>query len=1455
MSRNPEGPAEGVAIVGFAGRFPGAPDVASFWRNLVDGVEAVRPFTDEEMLACGVDPGLLSHPSYVRKGIVLEDVDRFDAEFFDYTPRDAEILDPQQRLLLECSWEALENAGHDPDHFPGSVGVFASAMTGTYLLANLYPNRRLLDTVGHVAVRILNDRDFVAPRISYKLNLRGPSIGVQTACSSSLVAVHLACQSLMSFECDMALVGGVALYLPQQAGYLYQEGSILSPDGHCRAFDADARGTVNGSGACVVVLRRLDDALAEGDRIRAVLRGSSVNNDGSLKMGFTAPSFEGQAEVVAAAQEFAEVDPETLGYVEAHGTGTALGDPVEVAALTQVFRERTARKGFCALGSVKSNIGHLDAAAGLAGLIKVTLAVETGLIPPTLNCREPNPRIGFEDTPFYVNTRLREWEANGHPRRAGISSLGVGGTNVHAIVEQPPKAPASGPSRAWQLLLVSARDDSALEAATDRLRRHLEGAPDLRGPGLADLAFTLQTGRKAFPRRRALVCSGANEAVEVLAARDPRRLSTRTAPAGGRQPVFLLSGQGSQHPGMGEGLIGEPAFREVIDRGAERLRSRLGVDLREILFPSPQRREEAEHQLVQTRIAQPAVFLVDYAVARVWMEWGVMPQALLGHSVGEYAAACLSGTLSFEDALDLLELRGRLMQSLPPGAILGVSLPAEAALAEAGPGVALAAVNAPEVCSLAGPPPAIEALAERLSSRGVDFRRLRTSHAFHSPMTDPILRPYADAVARIALKPPRIPWISNVTGTWITAEEATDPGYWARHLRQPVQFSAGLRELLRRPERVYLEVGPGHGLTRLARLHRLDGGDERPPEAVPSLRHPQEQGEDLRSMLTALGRLWSAGAKVDWKGFYKRETRRRAEAPTYPFQRRRCWVDPPAGPFPSVHAVEPAEVQASPEPAEAPTIQADNASSPLERLVAGVWRELLGYSSIGRHDDFFELGGNSLTATRALSRIRDALRIELPVRDLFEAPTVASLAERIAAAGEVGLDAAPAVDAAPAIRLPDPEPRELPASHGQQRFWLLQQINPEDTSDHVPILLEIRGALDLDAVGRTLDALIVRHAALRTAFVSREGEPVQLVLPPAAVRLDWEVEDLSEQTPDAAEARIRDYVGEQWLRPFDLGRAPLLRFRLFRRGAARHVLYANMHHAVSDGWSMHVLAGDFSSIYRHLAAGGDFDGMETPTRYADFVSWQRHGLESGAFRAHEEYWLSRLRSLPPRADLPYDGPARPPVPGRVGGDLSIWIDGPTAEALREAAAEHRVSLNMLMLGAFFLLQHLLSGSEDLVIGTPTAGRPSAVYEPVIGCFVNTLPIRVRLGAVDTAADLLVAVRQACLEAYEHQDYPLDLVIEKLNPERRAANDALFSTLFLFLNLPVQGDAGGFEVEVLPIGPRPAKFDLTLVAREVLDGIDCRWEYRRDRFSADTIADCAERYRMLLEELTAVAVGS
>jgi acyl transferase domain-containing protein/thioesterase domain-containing protein len=885
QDKNFAGPS--IAVVGMAGRFPGARNLNEFWRNLRDGVESISVLDDEHLLAAGATPAEIQNPDYVKAASILDDIDRFDASFFGLSPRDAAIMDPQHRLFLECAWEALENAGWSADEFAGRVGVYAGSGMNTYLIHNLLANPELVADAGLFLLKQTgNDKDVLATRVSYQLNLTGPSLAVQTACSTSLVAIHLACQSLLNHECDMALAGGVTIEMPHGLGYLYREGEILSRDGHCRSFDAASSGTIFGSGLGIVVLRRLEDAVKDGDFIHAAIRGTAINNDGARKVGYLAPSVAGQADVIAEALAVADAEADSISYIETHGTGTVVGDPIEVAALTRAFRTSTERSGFCAIGSLKTNVGHLDAAAGVAGFIKTVLALEHRQLPPSLNFSEPNPLIDFERSPFYVNSKLREWESDGKPRRAGVTSLGIGGTNAHAILEEAPPAPASSASRPWQVLTLSAKSPPALDAMARNLAEYLEES----SPNVADVAFTGHLGRKAFRFRRTVICRDAKGAAETLRRGDSKRIVSNTTADNDRPVIFLCPGQGSQYVSMARGLYeSEPAFKSTIDFCAEYLQRFIGLDLRTILFPSETEAGAAAELLNQTRLTQPALFVIEYALARLWMSWGIEPAAMIGHSVGELAAACIAGVFTLEAGLEIIAERGRLIQSMPTGSMTAVPIPESEVLPLLNGKLSLASVNCDDQCVVSGPDYAIGDLEKSLAAKGMAYHRLRVSHAFHSSMMDPILREFADFVRKFELAPPRIRYISSATGNWITDAEATDPNYWAGQLRQTVRFADGIGNALKTSDAILLEVGPGNTLSALCEQSPQFSDSQ---QVISSLRTRTDDTSDDEFLARALGQLWAAGKKIDWKTYHAHENRRRLPIPTYAFQRERFWIEP-----------------------------------------------------------------------------------------------------------------------------------------------------------------------------------------------------------------------------------------------------------------------------------------------------------------------------------------------------------------------------------------------------------------------------------------------------------------------------------------------------------------------------------------------------------------------------------
>ncbi|MEM7307335.1 MAG: amino acid adenylation domain-containing protein [Planctomycetota bacterium] len=1238
---------DAIAIVGMSARFPEAPSVDAYWENLRAGRDGVRRLDRETLLAAGVDAAVLDDPRFVAAGPVLDDIDRFDAAFFGIPPRQAQIMDPQHRLLMESAWGALEHAGIAPGRAAGRVGVFAGAGFGSYFLRNLAGAPELLAAVGVTAVRHANRIDNLATRVAYHLDLAGPAVTVQSGCSSSLVAVHLAAQSLRAGDADVALAGGVTVNTGQGRGYNYQPGGINAPDGRCRAFDASAAGTVFGSGVGVVVLKRLSDALADGDTVHGVVLGSAMNNDGAGKPGYTAPSVDGQAAVVSEALARAGVAPADVDFVEAHGTGTLIGDPIEVAALTRAFGGEDAPRGTCALGSVKSSIGHLDAAAGIAGLLKATLALSHGEVPPTLHFEEPNPRLDLERTPFRIATELAPIDKPPAERRAGVSSFGIGGTNVHVVLGGPPapresQAPAEG---APTVLVLSARREEALDRLAADLGRHLAERPDA---SLDDVAWTLATGRRPGPHRRAVVCADRDEAARALAGELPERVRTRVPATRDAEVAFLFPGQGAQTPGMAaRPRATDAAFRAAFDAALAAVESGLAHvghaapgELRELLLDPDA--PNGPERLADTRLAQPALFAVELALAEAWSARGVQPVAMLGHSLGELVAATRAGVFALEDAARLVALRGQLLAAQPPGAMLAVRAgrdDLEPWLAEpGGEGVHLSAINGASDVTVGGAAPAIEAFAARLERTGVAHRGLATSHAFHVPQMSGAVEPFRDAVSAVERHAPAVPFVSVRTGTWIRDEDATDPEHWAAQLVEPVRFSEALAALVERFDCVALEVGPGRALGSLVRR------DAALP-VVPSL-----AGGADHPLASALAELWLHGAALDWERALPGGRRRHVPLPTYPFARERHWIDPrPGGPL----ALRAAAVAAARPAEDAPA--ADDATEPVarparttpyaapktehERLLVGLWEQVLGVPEIGVHDDFFELGGDSVQGLQILTLAREA-GYELDPADLFERQTIAALAEVLR----------PASGGVPAARtsLPDgPQatPRRVVPCTAEQRLWLDAGGAPA----HVALVsCADDGALaDDESLASAASALVQRHGALRLRAARAGGAWIQRLVDPGEA--EWLI-----ASRDVAGAELEPTIAEL-ARELDPLEGPVAAAVRLRGGDGDRIAVL-AHPLVADRASL-------ARLVRELL-GADEDADPHALDFADFAEAEllaaldgRAAAPSTSGRVPRDHPLGEARAHD-RTVVERDVPGAPAeladLTAAAAGALAVW---------------------------------------------------------------------------------------------------------------------------------------------------------------------------------------------------------
>jgi amino acid adenylation domain-containing protein len=963
-------PADAIAVIGMAGRFPGAASVEALWAALLAGAEGITVSTPDELAAAGVDPALVASPRFVPAYGLIDDAYCFDAAFFGYSGHEARLMDPQQRVFLEAAFAALEDGGCDPRRTDGRIGVFAGSDAPRYWLQHVGVQAGLRD-LEDMQASVANVADNLTSRVTFKLGLRGPAVTVLAACATSLVAVHMACQSLRAGECDAALAGGVAIAPPSQRGYLYEEGGILAADGHCRPFDAAADGTVGANGVGVVALKRLSDAIADGDAIRAVIRGSAIGNDGSDQIGFTAPSLRGQADTIGRALAAAGVTPDSVTMIEAHGTATNLGDPIEVAALRRVFAGAATRPATIALGSLKSNLGHLGAAAGVTGLIKAVLSLERRTVPATLHHTADNPALELANSPFFVPRRTMPWLSDGRPRRAGVSAFGVGGTNAHVVLEEAPPPPAVSrePTRAWHMLVLSARTEEALHASARRLADHLDARPEL---ALGDVAYTLQRRPALASARQVIVADDLPGASAALRGQHAARVITGTVGARSPRPVFVFPGMGSQYVGMGRELYAsEPVFRAAFDECAALLTAPLGEDIRDVVFAAEDDAAAAERLALLSR-GMAAVFAVEVALGRLLVAWGLVPAAVVGHSLGEYAAAELAGVMTLADAAALVAARGLLCDEMPAATLLSVPL-SEAALARwLTPGLSIAAINSVDACVVAGARADVAELAAVLAAAGVETRPVAVHRAAHSSFVEPIVPRFVERVRAVQLRAPGLPIVSSMLGTWLGAE-ATRPEYWGRHLRQPVRFAAAVATLLADPEHALLEVGPGSQLTGLM---RRQGGAGR--VIVTTMAHPRARRAEPEALLAAVGRLWCAGVDIDVERITGGEHRRHLSLPTYPFARVQ-------------HLVERTGHGEAAAPRRSRPASGSAAADPLERALADIWSEALGVAATDPDHNFFDLGGTSLIAIQLRNQVRERLGVSLPVHALVEAPTLGGL--------------------------------------------------------------------------------------------------------------------------------------------------------------------------------------------------------------------------------------------------------------------------------------------------------------------------------------------------------------------------------------------------------------------------------------------------------------------------------
>ncbi len=1414
-----------IAIIGMVGRFPGADDLETLWRNLCNRVESITVFPREE-LGIGIDESERYDPNYVPARGIIQGIELFDADFFGIGPLEASIMDPQQRLFLEMAYSALENAGYDPERCPGPVGVYAGIGDNHYYSINLLRHPGLLARAGRLAVEYGNEKDYIAMRVAYALNLTGPAISVNTACSTSLVTVDNAVRGLAEFECDLAIAGGIDIRIPQKSGFYYEEGGTFCKDGHCRPFDADATGTMFCDGAGIVVLKRLEDAVAAGDTIYAVIRGTAKNNNGSRTVSFLAPSVEGQAEVIARAQANAGVPVETIGYIEAHGTGTPVGDPIEIEALSRVFNEKTEKRGFCRIGSIKGNIGHPTNAAGVAGLIKAALVLHKEIIPPTLNYSKPNPKIDFDGGCFRPVPSSIPFPRGDTPRRTAVSSFGFGGTNAHAVLEEAPPGAEGETRRPMHLIPVSARTESALARYGAELAEAFTGMDARR---FADAAYTLACGRRQLPFRRFIVSADAAQASERLGANDARKGTWGHCTRRNPPIAFLFGGQGTQYVKMGWNLYeAEPLFRAVVNECCDLLTPYLGRDLRELLFPKENEAEAARQSLQNTFFTQPAIFVIEYALAAWWKSIGVEPAIMAGHSIGEFVAAAVSGVFELKDVLRIVATRGRLMQGMPAGSMLSVRAGVEEIRPLLPASIQIAAVNSPSLCVISGPSAETAEFRVKLEQKGFICRELLTSHAFHSAMMDPILDPLRREFEGITLRAPSIPIISTVTGLPLTREQACDPGYWANQARMTVNFSSALGSIIGSGYDLCLECGPRATMSTLALQHALP---DRPLSAIPSLGAAAEQNGEYSSLLEAVGSLWIRGVGIDWEAFHVHENRRRIPLPTYPFERKRYWVEPLKEPGEEVDIPAPGGEKRTDgtEPEKFPGGRDETTAGRIKDIIGQIsGRNPGGISSTAT---FFELGLDSLSLVQMASILRREMGAKIGFGQLMEQyPTIKALAEHLEKTSAPMHETVPGEPSrASASRIG----AEAPVTVPQRGIFLSSQLSPRLSSSYnESVTLGVRGTIDVDRMKSAIRGLYDRHDALRASF----DENGKIMRFDTAREFPLAVEDLRNGGESEKGEKTKGLIEDESARVFPFPGGPFFRAMIILQAADRADVVLTGHHIICDGWSLDVLIRDFCALYSEALGGKPQDLPRAPS-FGDYALSCAKREESADFHTGRLYYESLFREGFPALVLPSDN-------GR-GSQRSfecrreeILIRGSDVQKVRSFATGAGCSFFSVILAAYAMMLCKISGQRRFAIALPTAEQPMREQPGLVGHCVNMIPFEVDAGGKKTVAECLAGINSQLSRSYDHIAYSLVHILDRLRPLSPRAGVRPVSVGIT--NVKKYRDSelpqSGFSVHY-DINPRRFEsFEFYLTVMESGDDLLLRCNYDTGLFKAETVAD-------------------
>lgn len=1427
---------EPLAIIGMSCNFPGADNIEDFWNQLIDDREGITFFTDQELIDAGVDKEEIACENYVKASGVVSHYDSFDAAYFNISKRDLMLMDPQQRLFLEAAAESLEDAGYGAYQKSQNIGVFSATGANKYLL-NLQVNSDCIGKDELFQIMLLNRNDFSSTRVSYKLNLTGPSMDIQSACSSSMVAIATACDNLNNHRCDMAIAGGSSISVPHKIGYFYEEGMILSKDGHCKPFNYDSTGTTPGNGVGVIVIKRLSDAIKDHDHIYSVIKGIGINNDGSNKIGYTAPSVQLQREAIQNALEEANVEKNSIAYIETHGTATSLGDKVEITALTKALAgdDDKDKEHKIPIGSVKSNIGHLDVAAGVAGIIKTSLMLKNEMLVPTVHFVRPNKTLELEKTPFYVNTETKRWVNHQYPLRAGVSSFGMGGTNVHIVLEEGPQLEKTYYHNKGHLIVLSAKTEKALQELMQSMVKYLSKHTQIN---LGDVAYTLQTGRYFHEHRIMFVAKTMQEAIERLQKQNMKQLHYVKQDREMPSVCFMFSGIGDHYGKMGEALYSkELVFREEMDRCSKLIQEYLENDIREWLF------DEKNKEVINNPLYTHAVlFSIEYSLAKLLMSWGIKPSGMIGYSLGEYVAATIAGVISVEDALKMITTRAKLIVNLPKGAMLAVIAKKEKIESLLFDDCYVSIENAPELNIVSGSVENIELLKKKLDQLEISYGNINADRAYHCQLMEPIKEKYTTLLNQVEYNEPKIPYISNTTGEWIKKEEASSAEYWANQSCKAVKFAQGIRTIITEKDAMIVEIGPGQLLKSIVTQNMV--GQRTNAKIITTLQSNKNMKMDEELyLLQAVGQMWEYDVPIQWDKIHQSDITGRVSLPTYPFQRERYWIGDKilmhTQSNSTMSKVPTESIQRVVEESNKDEGSKDTNRNDVFAQLEQIYKEIFGQKCINAEMNFFELGGESLLALRILSIIKKRFNVKLQLKDIFEATNITMLASKIESLIHIHKDTESDM-----IQRADHFNQEIPLSYRQESLWMLWQFYKDNTAYVQTSLLNFHHEIDVSKMESSINKVIERHEILRTNFLKHNGVGYQKIHTSRIFQLDY-VSVQQKKDNESDECFIQRIAKEEANQPFDIERDLLIRGIYIQMNQHKCAIVLSVHHIIVDGQSIGNLLNEIMTIYW----AKDYCLPKLSIQYRDYVIWQRNYFTDDRIRERMEFLRPIFKNVK-KLNLSDDYVKNDDINGSCE-YFNYHFTEQTYQGLHDVCVKNETTLFTVLCSAFSILLSNRTRQNSISFLTTVSGHDHEQLKDMIGYFANTILISMNINRTNRIQENIENIRSVLADALQYKDIPYEMVLREMHKVPNWSENQLPNILFLLLKHNKKLDfTNGETVEVEEIYNGNAKFDISFIMSESEDGMEADIEYRSDLYNRETMESMVKEFATILDEINA-----